>query len=369
MEKRAFLRNSIIEEDLKDIYDRHLDWQKFRAKTILITGATGMLASYVVFFFIYLNEKCALDLRLLLQVRSEEKAYKRFGEYLKMPYISLVRHDLKEPWQIKESIDFIIHAASLASPKYYKTMPVEVAEPNVIGTYHLLCLAREKKSEAFLFFSSGDIYGKLPEGTGKIKESDFGAADPLDLQSCYGGSKRMGETWCSLFFSEYGVPIKIARIAHTYAPTMDLDSDPRVFAAFMKCVQEGKDIIMHSDGSACRPFCYITDAVAAFFLILLEGAAGKAYNVANERAFLSIRELAKIMVKLRPELNLKVIAKERAKDSAYLQNNFNQANLPSADKLRVLGWRCRIDAAQGFRRVLRYLIEQEKLKNKKPLTT
>ena len=234
-------------------------------------------------------------------------------------------------------------------------MPVEVAEPNVLGTYHLLRLAREKGTQSFLFFSSGDVYGKMREGAGEIHEADVGAADPLDLLSCYGGSKRMGETWCRLFSVEYGVNAKIARIAHTYAPTMDIESDPRVFSSFMKCVAAGTDIVMHSDGSACRPFCYIADAVAAFFLILFEGASGEAYNVSNDRAFLSIRELAEILVKLRPELSLKVIAKERPKGAAYLENNFNKANRPSADKLRELGWQCRFDAAAGFARVWRYL--------------
>ena len=339
---------------MKDICARGLEWQKLKGKTVLLTGATGMLASYVAVFLIYLNEKHAMNMRLLLHVRSEEKARARFGEYVEKPYVSLVHHDLCEPWQL-EDVDFIIHAASLASPEYYKTMPVEVAEPNAIGTYHLLRLAKEKNVQSFLFFSSGDVYGKLAEGAGEIHERDVGAADPLDLLSCYGGSKRMGETWCRLFFVEYGVNAKIARIAHTYAPTMDVEGDPRVFSSFMKCVKDGTDIVMHSDGSACRPFCYIADAVSAFFLILFEGAAGEAYNVSNDRAFLSIRELAEILVKLRPELGLKVIAKERPKGAAYLENNFNKANRPSADKLRELGWQCRFDAAAGFARVWRYL--------------
>ena len=355
MERRTFLNSPVLEEDMQDIYARGLDWQKLRGKTVLLTGATGMLASYVAFFLVYLNEYKALDVRLLLHVRSEEKARARFGDYVEKPYISLVRHDLKEPWQMAEGVDFIIHAASLASPKYYETMPVEVAEPNVLGTYNLLRLAREKGVESLLFFSSGDVYGKLAEGAGEIHEGDCGAADPLDLISCYGGSKRMGETWCRLFFVEYGVPAKIARIAHTYAPTMDMEADPRVFASFMKCVRDGTDIVMHSDGSARRPFCYIADAVAAFFLVLFEGAAGEAYNVSNDRAFLSIRELADVLVQLRPELGLKIVAKERPKDAAYLENNFNKANRPSADKLRALGWQCRYDAAQGFARVWQHI--------------
>ena len=358
MERRTFLNSSVIEEDMEDIHARELDWQKLKGKTVLITGAAGMLASYVAFYLIYLNEYHAMDVRLLLHVRSEEKARARFGAYTQKTYLSFLQHDLSEPWQEDGSLDFIIHAASLASPKYYKTMPIEVAAPNVLGTYHLLQLAKEKGA-AFLFFSSGDVYGRVAEGARELHEADIGSADPLDLQSCYGGSKRMGETWCRLFFLEHGVPAKIVRIAHTYAPTMDVEEDPRVFASFMKCVKDGADIVMHSDGSARRPFCYVADAVAAFFLVLFEGAAGEAYNVSNDRDFLSISELAQTLVKIRPELDLKVIKKERSRDAAYLENSFNRANCPSADKLRTLGWQCRFDAAAGFTRVWRHLQEQE----------
>jgi len=357
MKKSPFLNSRIIEEDMQDIYGRGMDWQRLYGKTVLITGAAGMLASYVVFFLIYLNEYYGADIRMLLHVRSGEKARARFDSYLEKSYTSLMYHDLCESWRIEENIDFIIHTASLASPQYYGTIPVEVAAPNVLGTYYLLQLAQEKNIESFLFFSSGDVYGKLQEGMGEIRESDFGASDPMELHSCYGESKRMGETWCKLFCAEYSVPAKVVRIAHTYAPTMDIERDPRVFASFMRCVRDGTDILMYSDGSACRPFCYITDAVAGFFLVLFAGTAGQAYNVSNDQAFLSIYELAQTLLKLRPELDCKVIAEKRSKDTAYLENRLNRANLPSADKLRTLGWQCHYGVEEGFSRVWHYLQE------------
>lgn len=104
--------------------------------------------------------------------------------------------------------------------------------PNVIGTYHLLNLATEKKVKGFLLFSTGDIYGTIDKKV--ITEDDYGVMDTLDIHNCYSESKRMAETMCKSFFVQYHVPIKIARIAHTYAPTMDIDHDPRVFASFVK---------------------------------------------------------------------------------------------------------------------------------------
>lgn len=357
MPLNSFMNSAVIAADMEDIYRRdHIPWHELEHRTVLITGATGMLASYLVFFLIYLNEYHDAGIHIVAQVRSPEKARARFGAYAGRAYFSLVTHDLKHAWELDASVDYMIHAASLASPQYYHTVPVEVAEPNVIGTYHLLRLAKEKQTKAFLLFSSGDVYGRISSDTGSITEDDCGAMDPLALHSCYGESKRMAETWCRLFYTEYQVPAKIARIAHTYAPTMDLDNDPRVFASFMKCVRDGKDIVMHSDGSACRPFAYVTDAVAGFFLILLCGAPGEAYNVSNDEAFLSIYDLAQMMVGLRPERDLRVVCEKR-EDGAYLENVLNRANRPVSDKLRALGWQCRFDAEKGFRRVWAYLQE------------
>lgn len=357
---RYFMGSDVVGKDMQDIYSRNIDWTVLRQKTILITGATGMLASYLVYFLIYLNEVYNADIRIMVLVRDLEKCERIFGGYIKKDYFKALTDDITKPINIIEPIDFIIHAASLASPQYYGPMPVEVAAPNVLGTYYLLQLAKEKNIEGFLFFSSGDIYGKMPDGIGDITEAMVGRLDPLDIHSCYGESKRMGETWCASFSREFNLPVKIARIGHTYGPTMDVENDPRVFSSFMKCVYHGENIVMLSDGTAKRPFCYVADAVAGFFLILLKGGGGEAYNVCNTEEFLSVAELAELMIHLRPELNLKVVRKERMKAENYLENKVNRDNKPTEMKLKALGWQCHYSCYDGFCNVLRYL-QQRKL--------
>ena len=227
--------------------------------------------------------------------------------------------------------------------------------PNALGTYHLLELARKKNVQSFLFFSTGDVYGKMPEKIGAFSEKQIGIMYPLDEHSCYGGSKRMGEIWCASYAREYNVPAKMARIGHTYAPTMNVNEDPRVFASFMKCLLEGRDIVMLSDGTSKRAFCYIADAIVAYLLILLKGKNGEAYNVVNMEQFLSIGELADKLVVLLPKKNLKVVRKERTKDDIYMENNNNHQNLMSAQKLKELGWDCQYDVTRGFGQVLKFL--------------
>lgn len=351
----GLLEDNIIIQDMENIYGRDLPYSQLQGKSILVTGATGMLASYVVYFLIWLNEYKQYDINIVVLVRSQEKCRNRFGEYAEKSYFHMCVDDICKPLQMENDIDYIIHAASLASPQYYGVCPVEVAAPNVLGTYNLLQLAKEKNVSSFLYFSSGDVYGAMPQGTGAFGEDTLGTMDPLAEHSCYGESKRMGETWCASFAREHNVPVKIARIGHTYGPTMDVENDPRVFASFMKCILAGTDIVMHSDGSAMRPFCYVADAVAAFFLILLKGENGEAYNVCNDQQFISVSELANVLVSLEPGKKLQVVCQKRNLDDNYMENFINKANCPSADKLRRLGWQCNYDVYDGFKRVMEHL--------------
>lgn len=334
--------------------------KKIFGTTILITGATGMIASYLVYFFYFLNQLYNAEIKLILMVRNNSKVRNVFEDLAENKLVKFYFDDINAPVLVEDNVDYIIHAASLANPSYYATNPVEVAMPNVLGTYYLLQLARKKNIKGFLYFSSGNIYGKPVSIKTEMTEESYGIVDPLMEQSCYGESKRMGENFCVSFFREYGVPIYIARIAHTYAPTMNIETDPRVFASFMKCLLAKKNIEMLSDGSAKRPFLYITDAIVAFLYILLKGKQGEAYNVSNVENFLSIEDLAECIVGIRPELHLEVIRKQRSVADKYVVDKLNKANCPSNEKLKQLGWKSSVTIEEGFRRVYKYLVAKDK---------
>lgn len=345
------MKREIIQSDLENIFRRNIPWTKLENKTVLITGAYGMLASYMVFELIYLNEIIGMHVNIIAVGRSKEKFAKRFGHAADFKYLKFVCSDLGDELQIDEKVDFIIHAASLASPQYYSVCPIEVLKPNVIGQYHLLELAVRQSVEGYLLFSTGDVYGHV-SGKDKICEGDYGILDPLDIHSCYGESKRMAETMCKAWFHEKGVPAKIARICHTYAPTMDMESDPRVFSSFVRDIVHGEDIVMKSDGTAKRSFCYIADAIAGYFLILLCGKNGESYNVCNPDSFCSVLELAEILVSLYPEKGLKVVRSERNKQEAYLENTAANDIPVDSSKLAVLGWEAQYSVQEGFRNVI-----------------
>lgn len=350
------MNNLVIMKDMEDIFSRNINWKKLDGKTILLTGAYGMLASYIVYFVDYLNAVKNINVEIIALVRNADKFQKRFDTISKKNYVHVIKNDLSGKIEIDKNIDYVIHAASLASPQYYSTIPVDVMLPNTIGTNNLLELAVEKKVKGFLLFSSVDIYGSI-EKEGLYNEHDAGVLDTLDVHNCYSESKRMAETMCKAYQIQYDVPVKIARIAHTYAPTMDVEKDPRVFSSFVKNIVENKNIEMKSDGSGKRTFCYITDAVAGYFTILLKGVSGEAYNVCNTSQYLSVLELAECLVNLYPEKGLKVIRKKRDKSENYTENTLlvGRTNIPDNSKLRGLGWEALVEVKDGFNRVIQYL--------------
>ncbi len=252
--------------------------------------------------------------------------------------------------------DYIVHAASLASPQYYGKMPVETMLPNVIGTYELLEYAKRKKIKGFLFFSSGNVYGSVG-GVDRIKEDTKGTFDFRAIGNVYGESKRCGEALCGAYFHEYGVPVKNARIQHTYGPTLDIESDKRVFSEFVNNIVNNQDIVLKSDGSAKRAFCYITDTVAALFAILLDGEEGESYNVGNDMEYISILELAEKLVAMFPEKQLQVI-RERRQDEGYSASPENRTIPVSLEKTRQLGWRPECSVEEGFGRTIRYFMDE-----------
>ena len=354
-------RNPIIAEDLARICAHDLPWHTFAGKTILISGANGFLPAYMVETLLYLNETAGIGCKVIGLVRNREKAESRFAHLLDRRDFSLLIQDVCAPVEVQkafnrqdrkereEKLDFIIHAASQASPKYYGVDPAGTLLANTLGTHNLLQLARKHKVEGFLFFSSGDVYGRVDQTT-PIKEDDYGWLDPTDVRSCYGESKRLGETMCVAWHHQFGVPVKIVRIAHTYGPGLALD-DGRVFADFVANIVRNEDIVLKSDGSARRPFLYLVDATVGFFTVLLRGAVAHAYNVANEEGDISVRELAELLVGLFPERKLKVKFVTGATQPGYIASKI-QGGVPDTTKLRQLGWEPTTSIEEGFRRTV-----------------
>jgi len=342
--------NSIVQEDLLQICQENLEWSELSGKNILITGANGILPSYMVETILFLIKLGKIeDTKIFALVRNKEKANLRFKDYLNCNYIHFLYQDVCDPIIINDKINIIIHAASQASPKYYGIDPIGTLVPNVIGTINLLKLAKEKQIENFLFFSSAEVYGttKIDKA---IKETDFGYLDPMNIRSCYAESKRMGETICLSWFFQHNIPVKIIRPFHTYGPGMSLD-DGRVFADFVSYILKDQSLVINSDGSARRTYCYLKDAILAYFHILLKGTNGEAYNVGNPYQEYSVKELATTLINLFPDKSLKILINPVSSSSEYFPSTINRI-LPDISKLQALGWSPKVDVKAGFNRTI-----------------
>ena len=339
--------NNILKEDISHIINSFKQWERFKNKTVLISGANGFLPAYLVETFLALGSD--FNVKIIALVRTKQKAEKRFSEFLTNPNLIIIEHDVCNEFKTSEKIDFIIHAASQASPKYYKTDPVGTLNANVLGTINLIKLAQEKNVESFLYFSSGEVYGEVKEEDIPIKEETFGYLNPATVRACYAESKRMGETICVSYFTQYGVKAKAVRPFHTYGPGMALD-DGRVFADFVSNIVNKQNIVLNSDGSAKRAFCYLTDATIGFLTVLLNGENGEVYNVGNPNEEHSILELANILVNLYPEFKLEVVL-NKTTNMNYLKSSITR-NSPNIDKVKSLNWQPKVTVQEGFKRTI-----------------
>ena len=341
-------KNKIVQEDLRQMAEEQLDWHQVDGKTILVTGATGMLAAYISYFLLYLKEERGIALKLLALCRTKAKAEKTFRGLLDKSYFELLLQDVCEPIQYDGGIDYIFHLAGNASPHFINTDPVGIVKSNMLGTFNILELAKEKHSSKVIFASTREVYGRN-ELEDSLTETSFGIIDPMENRSCYPESKRAAETIFRSYFLQYGVNFNVLRIAHSYGPGMNLNSDGRVMADLMGNVVKGENIILKSSGEALRAFCYITDAVTGIFFAALKGESGEAYNLANEREEISIRNLAQTLVSLRTDKELKVIFNIPETNMGYC--NYKRVGL-NTNKIEELGWKPNIGLKEGCQRTI-----------------
>jgi nucleoside-diphosphate-sugar epimerase len=339
------MREDVIIEDLQRMCQADLPWKQLDGKTILITGATGMLASYVTWFLLCLHEEAGIDVSVVALCRNPQKAEHYYSSHIGKPYFRLLTQDVCDPIVYDGAVDYIFHLAGNASPHFINTDPVGIMKCNLQGTMNVLELARKKQTAKVVFASTREVYGKNEEAE-LLDEKAFGTLDTLDDRSCYPESKRAAETLLKSYYLQYGVEFNTIRIAHAYGPTMKLENDGRVMADLMGDVVAGRDIVLKSSGEAIRAFLYITDAVLGMFTVLFKGKAGEAYNLANETEPVCIRDLAQLLASSRSDKNIQVVINE-GDQKGYCTYRRTALNTTAIEQL---GWKPRVSLEEGIKR-------------------
>ena len=345
----------IIDEDLNSIAFENLPWERLAGKRVLVTGAGGFIGGYIVRALdsLYRLGRISQPVQITAMARDVTALKSQLSDLHETESIEFVQWDLSQlAIPAMTAPHYVIHAASQASPRYYGSDPVGTLLPNTVGTAALLSLWNKCDDPGgFMFVSSSEVYGQLPNGE-MIDEMRYGLVDPTTVRACYAESKKMGETMCVAWGHQYKKPVFIVRPFHTYGPGLKRN-DGRVFADFIFNAVDGKDIVMNSDGSARRAFCYISDLILGFFYVLFVGEAATAYNVANANADaqLSVLELANLVSNILPNQQLKVVRKEDVVGANYLKSKLDQL-MPNTMKLQSLGWQAKIGPASGFLRTI-----------------
>jgi nucleoside-diphosphate-sugar epimerase len=330
-------------------------------KRLLITGGAGFLGYYLVQAVLYANR--SLDETSQVRVTVYDNFIRGMPEWLKAldsdQNLTLVRHDISKPLPADiGDFQYIIHAASIASPTYYRKYPIETMDANVNGLRSLLEYCKEQKRkgrpvEGFLFYSSSEIYGDPAPQFIPTPETYYGYVNPTGPRACYDESKRYGETLCVNFAQQHNLPVATARPFNNYGPGLKI-TDRRVIPDFVRDILDGRDVVLLSDGSPTRTFCYVADAVVGYYKILTRGRPGQAYNIGTESPEVSMADLARRLVDIARELygyQGRVI-REKSAETDYLVDNPNR-RCPKIEKARAeLGYAPGIDLDDGLRRSL-----------------
>ncbi|WP_020523183.1 NAD-dependent epimerase/dehydratase family protein [Catelliglobosispora koreensis] len=338
--------NEIVEQDLAYITSTlKEEFAKLQGEKLLIVGGAGFLGYYLV----------QSALKAGVDVTVYDNFMRGIPDWLLglegNAKLTVTKHDITQPLPADADFTYLIHAGSIASPTFYRNYPIETMDANVNGLRNLLEYGKANPIKGFLFYSSSEIYGDPDPAFIPTPEDYRGYVSCTGPRACYDEAKRYGETLCVNFARVHNLPVTVARPFNNYGPGLKI-TDRRVIPDFVRDVMNGRDIVMLSDGSPMRTFCYVADAVIGYYKVLVNGRPGEAYNIGVETPEISMAELAERIVVLGKELfgyEGKVVRQEST-DAEYLIDNPNR-RCPIITKAREqVGYDPQIGIEEGLRR-------------------
>lgn len=351
--------HSLYKEDVKRVAELPLPWEKIQDVSILISGATGLIGSFLIDVLMWRNTYKKANCRIFALGRSEEKAKRRFAYCRDSSLIHFLSHDINEPLQLQtnETIEYVLHLASNTHPVAYATDPIGTITTNIIGLKNMLDFSVQHHAKRFAFASSNEIYGENRGDQELFDEHYCGYIDCNTLRAGYPESKRCGEALCQAYMKQKGLDVVIPRLTRSYGPTM-LDSDTKAISQFIKKAVNGEDIVLKSAGNQYYSYTYVADAVSGLLTVLLLGKMGEAYNIADQRSDITLKDLAATLAKI---AGTKVIFEipDATEKAGY--SKATKARLDGS-QLHMLGWSPFYNIKTGIQATIQILT---KLKQKK----
>ena len=344
--------NKLYQEDVCAVAGLALPWHQLHGKKIMLSGATGMIGSFLIDVIMKKNKDEALDCTVYALSRNSERAKARFSEYVNNPKFIVLTYDAAAPIKFNDlgDVDYVLHLASNTHPLQYSTDPIGTITTNLIGLLNLLQFAAHHHAIRFVFASSNEIYGENRGDTELFKEDYCGYIDSNTLRAGYPESKRCGESLCQAFRKQKGLDVVIPRLTRTYGPTL-LKSDTKALSQFIKAGLFEDNIVLKSSGTQYYSYQYVADSVSGILTVLLCGKSGEAYNVAEEHSDIMLKDLAGIVAE---QCGKKVIFEIPEAVEAAGYSKATKARLDGS-KLAQLGWKPLYNIHSGLERTLRIL--------------
>ncbi len=317
-------------------------------KSILISGATGLLGTFLIDTLMFLNTERQAGINVYAVGRDRNKAFTRLGEYYTNPLFHFIEQDVREPFCLTDAIDYIIPLASNTHPLAYSQFPVETVEINYLGAVNALELA-ERTGATVLYPSSVEVYGNA-RGKDIFTEGYTGQLNLNNARACYPESKRVCEALCQSFLAERGTNVKIVRLSRVFGPTMQL-SDTKASSQFILKALNKENIVLKSEGTQLFSYIYAADAVYAMLYVMLRGETGEVYNIANDNCNILLRDFANLCAR---QVGKQVVFELPSEVERKGYSVASQAIL-STDKIRALGWKPWFDIETAVERTIKIL--------------
>lgn len=344
--------NQLYIDDVQYVARRDLPWEKLNGKSLMLSGATGLLGSFLVDVVMEKNISEDLNCTVYALARNEEKAKQRFSKILSDSRLVFIPYDIKLPLVRDDigTVDYVLHLASNTHPLQYSTDPIGTITTNIIGLQNMLDFAVAHHTARFAFASSNEIYGENRGDVELFDEGYCGYIDSNTLRAGYPESKRCGEALCQAYKSQKGLEIVVPRFTRSYGPTMLL-TDTKAISQFLRKGINGEDIILKSQGTQYYSYTYIADAISGLLTVILRGDNGEAYNIADERSNITLRDLAQIIAE---HAGKQVVFEIPDEIEAAGYSKATKALLDGS-KLKELGWQPLYNIEEGINRTMTVL--------------
>jgi len=353
--KMSLLKNNLYRFDIEMVANNNVPWEKLNNQSVLISGATGMVGSFLVDVLMYRNSAFDMNCHIYALGRNTCKARERFASYWKNPLFEFIAHDISEQFSSDSmpAFNWFLHLASNTHPLQYANDPIGTITTNVIGLKNILDLAAVSPCKRVLFASSNEIYGENRGDTELFSENYCGYIDCNTLRAGYPESKRCGEALCQAYMRQKNLDIVVARLTRSYGPSM-LMTDSKASSQFLKKGIAGEDIVLKSAGLQYYSYTYVADAVSGLLYTLLAGKTGEAYNIADESGDIHLKDMAEIIA---GNCGTKVVYEIPDSTEASGYSTATKARLNGA-KLKSLGWHPLYTIQEGVKRTIDILKSQ-----------